>query len=154
MDFLSLKSAVSEQFWDCLTYTKQIEVSTDNNLLLYVLSAKVNPTGQGGLMNLLFLILIFITNYNEAWLCAVNTISNLLKEHEDQVLHQSTKSTTSNNIKQHQVVDQAIKRVKEIILNNEQILAKDKAKEYPAIQRLLRERKKLKVNSNTFLFNQ
>ena len=105
-------------------------------------------------MNLLFLILIFITNYNEAWLCAVNTISNLLKEHEDKVLHQSTKSTTSNNVKQHQVADQAIKRVKEIILNNEQILAKDKAKEYPAIQRLLRERKKLKVNSNTSLFNQ
>ena len=27
---------------------------------------------------------------SEAWLCAVNTNSNLLKEHEDQVLHQST----------------------------------------------------------------
>ena len=65
LDFLSLKWAVSEQFWDCLTYTKQIEVSRDNNLLLYVLSAKVNPTGQGGLMNLLFLILIFITNLEE-----------------------------------------------------------------------------------------
>ena len=34
-----------------------------------------------------------------------------------------------------------IKRVEEIILNNEQILAKDKCKEDPAVQRLLREHK-------------
>ena len=85
---------------------------------------------------------------NEAWPCAVNTNSNLLKEHEDQVLHQSTQTLKTVNIKQHQDDDQAIKRVKEIILNNEQILAKHKVKEDTALQRLLRERKKLKVNSN------
>ena len=88
---------------------------------------------------------------NEAWPCAVNTNSNLLKEHEDQVLHQSTQTLKTVNIKQHQDDDQAIKRVKEIILNNEQILAKDKFKEDPAVQKLLRERKKLKVNSNNIL---
>ena len=85
---------------------------------------------------------------NETWPCAVNTNSNLLKEHEDQVLHQSTQTLKTVNIKQHQDDDQAIKRVKEIILNNEQILAKHKVKEDTALQRLLRERKKLKVNSN------
>ena len=88
---------------------------------------------------------------NEAWLCAVNTNSNLLKEHEDQVLHQSTQTLKTVNIKQHQDDDQAIKRVKEIILNNEQILAKDKVKENPAVLRILRERKKLKVNSSNIL---
>ena len=55
---------------------------------------------------------------NEAWLCAVNTNSNLLKEHEDQVLHQSTQTLKTVNIKQHQDDDQAFKRVKEIVLNN------------------------------------
>ena len=88
---------------------------------------------------------------NEAWPCAVNTNSNLLKEHEDQVLHQSTQTLKTVNIKQHQDDDQAIKRVKEIILNNEQILAKDKVKENPAVLRILRERKKLKVNSSNIL---
>ena len=51
------------------------------------------------------------------------------------------------NIKQHQDDDQAIKRVKDITLNNEQILAKDEFKEDLAVQRLLRKRKMLKVNS-------
>ena len=88
---------------------------------------------------------------NKAWLCEVNTNSNLLKEYEDQVLHQSTQTLKTVNIKQHQDDDQAIKRVKEIILNNEQILAKDKFKEDPAVQKLLRERKKLKVNSSNML---
>ena len=47
LEFLSLKWAVCEQFWDYLTYAKQIEVYTDNNPLLYVLSsAKLNATGQ------------------------------------------------------------------------------------------------------------
>ena len=47
LEFLSLKWAVCEQFWDHLTYTKQIEVYTDNNPLLYVLSsAKLNATRQ------------------------------------------------------------------------------------------------------------
>ena len=107
-----------------------------------------------GLMNLLTLILIFITNkpgrnntdadalrrfpqdikeynktytnevfsavtdeikrqecWNEAWLCAVNTNSNLLKEHEDQVLHQSTQTLKTVSIKHHQDDDQTIKRV-------------------------------------------
>ena len=77
--------------------------------------------------------------------------SGLLKEHEDQVLHQSTQTLKTVNIKQHQDDDRAIKQVKEIILNNEQILAKDKFKEDPAVQKLLRERKKLKVNSNNIL---
>ena len=86
---------------------------------------------------------------NEVWLLAVNTNSNLLKEHEDQVLHQSTQSLKTVNIKQHD--DQTIKRIKEIILHNEQILAKDKVKENPAVLRILRGRKKLKVNSNNFL---
>ena len=86
---------------------------------------------------------------NEVWLFAVNTNSNLLKEHEDQVLHQSTQSLKTVNIKQHD--DQTIKRIKEIILHNEQILAKDKVKENPAVLRILRGRKKLKVNSNNFL---
>ena len=36
---------------------------------------------------------------NKAWLCAVNTNSNLLKEHEDQVLHQSTQTLKTINIK-------------------------------------------------------
>ena len=89
---------------------------------------------------------------NEAWLCAVNANTNLLKEHEDQVLQQSTQILKTVNIKQHQDDDQAIKRVKEIILNNEEeILGKDKVKEDPAVQRLQRERKKLKVNSNSVL---
>ena len=88
---------------------------------------------------------------NEAWLCAVNTNSNLLKEHKDEVLHKSTHKLKTINIKQHQDDDQAIKRVKEIILNNEQILAKDKVKENPAVLRILRERKKLKVNSSNIL---
>ena len=47
LEFLSLKWAVCEQFRDYLTYAKQIEVYTDNNPLLYVLSsAKLNATGQ------------------------------------------------------------------------------------------------------------
>ena len=47
LEFLSLKWAVCEQFWDHLTYAKQIEVYTDNNPLLYVLSsAKLNATRQ------------------------------------------------------------------------------------------------------------
>ena len=87
----------------------------------------------------------------EAWPCAVNIKSNLLKEHKDQVLHQSTQTLKTVNIKQHQDDDQAIKGVKEIISNKKQILAKDKAKEDPAVQRLLRECKKLKVNSNNTL---
>ena len=147
-----------------------------------------------GLMNLLTLILIFITNkpgrnntdadalrrfpqdikeynktytnevfsavtdeikrqecWNEAWLCAVNSNSNLLKEHEDQVLHQSTQTLKTVSIKHHQDDDQTIKRVKEIILNNEHILVKDKVKEEPPVQRLLQEHKKLKLNSNNIL---
>ena len=44
MEFLSLQWAVCEQF---LTYAKQIEVYTDNNPSLYVLSSgKLNATGQ------------------------------------------------------------------------------------------------------------
>ena len=47
LEFLSLKWVVCEQFWDHLTYAKQIEVYTDNNPLLYVLSsAKLNATRQ------------------------------------------------------------------------------------------------------------
>ena len=47
LEFLSLKWAVSKHFGDYLTYVKQIEVHTDNNPLLYVLSsAKLNATGQ------------------------------------------------------------------------------------------------------------
>ena len=70
---------------------------------------------------------------NDAWLYAVKTNRNFLKEHEDQVLHQSTQILKTVNIKQHQDDDQAIKQVKEIILNNEQILAKEKVKEDPAV---------------------
>ena len=194
LEFLSLKWAVCEQFRDYLTYAKQIEVYTDNNPLLYVLSsAKLNATGQRWVNELAdFNINIHykpgrnntdadalsrfpedIKEYNktytnevfsavadgiktqeccnEAWLCALNTNGNVLKEHEDQVLHQSTQTLKTVNIKKHQDDDQAIKRVKEIILNNEQILAKDKVKEDPAVQSLLRERKKLKVNSNNIL---
>ena len=88
---------------------------------------------------------------NEAWLSAVNANSNFLKEHEDQVFHQLTQTLKTVNIKQHQDDDQAIKQAREIILNNETILAKDKVKEDPAVQRLLRERKKLKVSSNNIL---
>ena len=65
---------------------------------------------------------------NEAWLCAVTTNSNLLKEHEDQVLHQSTQTLKTVNIKQDQDNDQAIKRVKDIVLNNEKIWQKIKSK--------------------------
>ena len=75
----------------------------------------------------------------------------MLKEHEDQVLHQSTQTLKTVNIKKYQDDDQAIKRVKEIILNNEQILAKDKVKEDPAVQTLVREHNKLKVNSSNIL---
>ena len=47
LEFLSLKWVVCEQFRDYDTYAKQIEVYTDNNPLLYVLSlAKLNTTGQ------------------------------------------------------------------------------------------------------------
>ena len=47
LEFLSLKWAVSKHFGDYLTYVKQIEVHTDSNPLLYVLSsAKLNATGQ------------------------------------------------------------------------------------------------------------
>ena len=47
LELLSLKWAICEQFWDFLTYAKQIEMYTDNNPLLYVLSsAKLNATGQ------------------------------------------------------------------------------------------------------------
>ena len=63
---------------------------------------------------------------NKAWLFAVNTNSNLLKEHEDQVHHQSTQTLKKVNIIQHLDDNKTIKQVKEIILNNEQILAKDK----------------------------
>ena len=84
---------------------------------------------------------------NEAWLFAVNTNSNLLKELEDQVDHQSTQTLKKVNIIQHEDDDKVIKQVKEIILNDEQILAKDKFKEDLTVQKLLRELKKLKVNS-------
>ena len=47
LEFLSLKWAVCEQFYDYLTYAKHTKVYTDNNPLLYVLSsAKLNATGQ------------------------------------------------------------------------------------------------------------
>ena len=46
---------------------------------------------------------------NETWLCAVNTNSNILKQHEDQVLHQPTQTLKTVNIKQHQDDDQVIK---------------------------------------------
>ena len=47
LEFLSLKWVVCEQFRDYDTYAKQIEVYTDNNPLLYVLSsAKLNATRQ------------------------------------------------------------------------------------------------------------
>ena len=195
LELLSLKWAICEQFWDFLTYAKQIEMYTDNNPLLYVLSsAKLNATGQRWVNELVdFNVNIqykpgrnnadaaalsrfpedikeYIKTYtndvlsvgtdgtktqeccNEAWLCAVNANTNLLKEHEDQVLQQSTQTLKTVNIKQHQDDDQAIKRVKEIILiNEEEILGKDKVKEDPAVQRLQRERKKLKVNSNSVL---
>ena len=88
---------------------------------------------------------------NKAWLFAVNTSSNLLKEHEDQVHHQSTQTLKKVNIIQHEDDDKVIKQVKEIILNDEQILAKDKFKEDLTVQKLLRELKKLKVNSNNIL---
>ena len=88
---------------------------------------------------------------NEALLFAVNTNSNILKEHEDQVHHQSTQTLKKVNIIQHQDDDKAIKQVKEIILNDEQILAEDKFKEDPTVQKLLRELKKLKANSNNIL---
>ena len=88
---------------------------------------------------------------NEAWLFAVNTNSNLLKELEDQVHHQSTQTLKKVNIIQHEDDDKVIKQVKEIILNDEQILAKDKFKEDLPVQKLLRELKKLKVNSNNIL---
>ena len=191
LEFLSLKWAVCEQFWDHLTYAKQIEVYTDNNPLLYVLSsAKLNATRQRWVNELAdFNINIHykpgrnntdadalsrfpedIKEYNKTYTnevfsavtdgtktgmlpCAANTNSNLLKEHEDQVLHQSTQTLKTVNIIQHQDDDQAIKRVKEIILNNEQILAKHKVKEDTALQRLLLpERKKLKVNRNNIPF--
>ena len=42
--------------------------------------------------------------------------------------------------------------MQEIMSSNEQILAKDKIKEHPTVQRLPQERKKLKVNSkNVFV---
>ena len=63
---------------------------------------------------------------NKTWLFAVNTNSNLLKELEDQVHHQSTQTLKKVSIIQHLDNDKAIKQVKEIILNNEQNLAKDK----------------------------
>ena len=88
---------------------------------------------------------------NKAWLFAVNTSSNLLKELEDQVHHQSTQTLKKVNIIQHEDDDKVIKQVKEIILNDEQILAKDKFKEDLTVQKLLRELKKLKVNSNNIL---
>ena len=47
LEFLSLKCALCEQFRDYLTYAKHIEVFTDKNTLLYVLSsAKLNATGK------------------------------------------------------------------------------------------------------------
>ena len=63
---------------------------------------------------------------NKAWLFAVNTNSNLLKEHEDQVHHQSIQTLKKVKIIQHLDDNKTIKQVKEIISNNEQILAKDK----------------------------
>ena len=191
LEFLSLQWAVCEQF---LTHAKQIEVYTDNNPSLYVLSSgKLNATGQRWVNELADFninihykpgrnntdvealsrfpedikeynkiytneVFLVVTDgikaqewCNEAWFCAVNTNSNLLKEHEDQVLHQSTQTLKKVSIKQHQDDDQAIKQVKEIILSNEQILAKDKVKEDSAGQKLLRKRKKLKVNTNSIL---
>lgn len=74
---------------------------------------------------------------NEAWLCAVNTSNNLLTEHEDKVMHQTTQTLKTVNIEQHQDDDRTIKRVKEIVLNDEKVPAKDKAKEDQAVQRLL-----------------
>ena len=46
LEFLSLKWAVCEQFRDYLLYAKEVHVYTDNNPLLYILSAKLNATGQ------------------------------------------------------------------------------------------------------------
>ena len=63
---------------------------------------------------------------NKTWLFAVNTNSNLLKELEDQVHHQSAQALKKVNIIQHLDNVKAIKQVKEIILNNEQNLAKGK----------------------------
>ena len=47
---------------------------------------------------------------NEAWFCEVNTNSNILKEYEDQVLHQSTQTLKTVNIKKHQHDNRVIKR--------------------------------------------
>ena len=46
LECLSLKWAVCEQFLDYLLYAKEVHVYTDNNPLLYILSAKLNATGQ------------------------------------------------------------------------------------------------------------
>ena len=46
LEFLALKSAVTEQFRDYLYYAPEFVVYTDNNPLTYVLtSAKFNATG-------------------------------------------------------------------------------------------------------------
>ena len=83
----------------------------------------------------------------DAWLCAVNTNRNLLKDGRIE----STETLKAVKIKQHQDDYQAIKRIKEIVLNKEQILAKDKVNEDALVQRLLGKWKKLKTNSNNIL---
>lgn len=50
---------------------------------------------------------------------------------------ESTQTLKAVKIKQHQDDYQAIKQMKEIILNKEQILAKDKVNEDVVVQRLL-----------------
>lgn len=69
----------------------------------------------------------------EAWLCGVNTNRNSLKDGRIE----STETLKAVKIKQHQDDYQAIKRIKEIVLNKEQILAKDKVNEDALVQRLL-----------------
>lgn len=64
---------------------------------------------------------------------------------------ESTETLKAVKIKQHQDDYQAIKRIKEIVLNKEKILEKDKVNEYAVVQRLLGKWKKLKTNSNNIL---
>ena len=77
--------------------------------------------------------------------------SQTLQEQENKVLQKSTQTLKTVNIKESQVKGPCLKRGKEIIENNILLHHPDKAKEHLTVKRLLRERRKLKVNNSNIL---
>ena len=66
-------------------------------------------------------------------------------------MQQSTQTLKTVNIKESQEKDPCLKQVEEVIENNILLYHPDKAKEHLTVKRLLRERRKLKVNNSNIL---